>query len=138
MAILLQAKGVACVRNSFVLETETFSGAIFDISESIVAGTAHVVIKTPNEAVRNVLPTMAGLKIFAPSPPKTILPIAMETMLPIIAVQIGSLGGSDNASIIPVTTALKSSSVLDFLQIKLQSHSVATHEITQVKIRTGA
>jgi hypothetical protein len=112
--------------------------AIFDIFESIVAGTAHVVINTPKEAVRNVLPTIAGLKMFAPSPPKTILPIAIEKTPPITAVQMGSFGGRDNARIIPVTTALKSPSELGFLQIRLQSHSVATDEITQAPIRTSA
>ena len=120
------------------LSKKIFSGAIFDIFLSIVAGTAQVVIKTPNEAVKNVLPTIAGLKIFAPSPPKTILPMAMEKTPPITAVQIGSFGGSDNASIIPVTTALKSSRELGFLQIRLQIHSVAAHEITQVQRRISA
>ncbi len=130
IASLLQANGVACV-----FACTIFSGAIAGIVLSIVAGTVQLVINTPKEAVRNVRPTMAGLKIFAPSPPNTILPIAMEKTLPTIAVQTGSLGGSDSARIMPVTTALKSPNELGFLRITLQSHSVATDEITQVQIR---
>jgi hypothetical protein len=114
------------------------SGAILGIAGSIVAGTVQVVISIPKQAVKNVLPTMAGLKMFEPSPPKTILPMAMEKTLPIIAAQTGKLGGTDSASIMPVTTALKSPRELGFLRIKLQSHSVATDEITQVDISISA
>ncbi|MBA7708073.1 hypothetical protein ES703_116960 [subsurface metagenome] len=133
IANLLQANGVACV-----FTCTMFSWAIAGIAASIVAGTVQLVINTPKEAVRNVRPTIAGLKILAPSPPKTILPIAMEKTLPTTAVQIGRLGGSDNARIMPVTTALKSPSELGFLRIMLQSHSVATDEITHVQIRISA
>ena len=48
----------------------------------------------------------------------------MEKTLPITAAQTGRLGGSDKARMTPVTTALKSSSELGFLRIKLHSHSV--------------
>ena len=133
IAILLQPNGVACV-----LACSIFSGAIFGIAESIVAGTVHVVIIIPKLAVRNALPTIAGLKILEPSPPKTIFPSAMEKTLPMTAAQIGRLGGSDSARITPVTMALKSPNEFGFLQIRLQSHSVTTDEITQVQIRIGA
>jgi len=73
------------VRASTVL-----SAAIVRCSASMVAGTIQVVINMPKEAVRNVLPTIAGLKILAPSPPKTILPIAIQKTLPIIAAQTGN------------------------------------------------
>jgi hypothetical protein len=130
---LVQANGVACVRASTL-----FSAEILGIAESIVAGTVHVVINIPKQAVKNVLPTMAGLKILQPSPPKTIFPIAIEKTLPITAAQMGRLGGTDSASIMPVTTALKSPSELGFLRIALQSHSVTTEQITQVDISMNA
>jgi hypothetical protein len=105
---------------------------------AIVAGTVQVVISMPKQAVKNALPTMAGLKILEPSPPKTIFPIAMEKTLPIIAAQIGKLGGTDSARIIPVTTALKSPRESGFLRILLQSHSVATADKQQIGIRISA
>ena len=106
-----------------------FSAEIVGIVESIVAGTVQVVIIIPKHAVRKALPTIAGLKILAPSPPKTILPIAMQKTLPITAAKTGSFGGSDSASIMPVTTALRSrsdSKGFSLWRIKLQIHSVAT------------
>jgi len=62
----------------------------------------------------------------------------MEKTLPIIAAQMGRLGGRDSARIIPVTTALKSSRELGFLRILLQSHSVTTAEITHVAVSMSA
>jgi hypothetical protein len=103
-----------------------------------VAGTVQVVISIPKQAVRKALPAIAGLKIFAPSPPKTILPIAMAKALPITAAQAGKLGGSDSARIMPVTTALKSPRELGFFRIRLQSHSVATDAMMQVDMRISA
>ena len=85
-----------------------FSADITGIFELIVAGTIHVVISIPKQAVRNVLPAIAGLNIFEPSPPKTIFPIAIAKTQPITAAHRGNLGGSDIAKIIPVTTALRS------------------------------
>jgi hypothetical protein len=111
------------------------SGEIVGIVASIVAGTVQVVIIIPKLTVKNALPIIAGLNILAPSPPKTILPTAIAKQLPVIAAQSGMAGGSDNARIKPVITALKSprdSSGLDFLRIRLQSHSVTTAEITHV------
>jgi hypothetical protein len=81
---------------------------------------------------------MAGLNMFEPNPPKTILPIAMAKTLPITATHHGTAGGSDSARIMPVTTALRSSSEFDFLQITLQSHSVTMHEIMQTEITSMA
>jgi len=133
MACLLQASGVACVRACIVL-----SAAILGIVGAIVAGTVQVVINMPKQAVKNALPTMAGLKILEPSPPKTIFPIAMEKTLPIIAAQIGKLGGTDSARIMPVTTALKSPRESGFLRILLQSHSVATADKQQMGMRISA
>ncbi len=103
-----------------------------------VAGTIQVVINMPKEAIRNALPTIAGLKMLEPSPPKTIFPIATAKLLPITATQKGKAGGSDKARITPVTTALKSPREFGCLRIRLQSHSVATAEITQAEIRIRA
>jgi hypothetical protein len=106
-----------------------------------VAGTVHVVIIIPNDAVRKILPAIAGLKILEPSPPKTILPIAIANALPIAAAHSGKAGGSENASIIPVTTALKSPSDdagLGILRMMLHNNSVIRQVITQVAVKVRA
>jgi len=115
-----------------------FSAEIFGICASMVAGTIHVVMSMPKEAVRKARPAIAGLKMFAPSPPNTIFPIAIENAEPITAAQRGRVGGTERASIIPVTTALKSPRELGFFLIRLQSHSVAAAERTQVAISITA
>jgi hypothetical protein len=102
------------------------------IAESIVAGTVHTVIIVPKQAVRKHLPAIAGLKIFAPSPPKTILPIIIAKPEPIIQTQNGMLGGSEKARMMPVTTALKSPSEFGFFLARLQTASKATQEMTQL------
>ncbi len=108
------------------------------MSGLMVAGTAQVVIRIPKQAVMKALPTIAGLKVFEPRPPKTILPIAIAKALPIIAAHQGRCGGTDRARIIPVTTALKSSTLFGFFLIRLQSHSVRTEAMMQTVIRISA
>lgn len=102
---------------------------------SIVAGTVQVVISTPKEAVRKARPTMAGLNTLAPSPPKAILATPTAITEPMAAAQKGNAGGSDNARITPVTTALRSQREPGFLRMRLQTHSVAIHQTTQTPIR---
>jgi hypothetical protein len=49
----------------------------------------------------NALPTMAGLKMFMPSPPKTILPIPMATTPAMNPTYQGAVAGSDSPRINP-------------------------------------
>ena len=92
----------------------------------------------PKHAVKNARAAIAGLNVLEPKPPKTILPIAMAKAPPIATSHTGTAGGSDRARIMPVTTALRSSTELAFLRIRLQSHSVATQVSTHVPITTAA
>ena len=54
------------------------------------------------------LPICAGLKILAPSPPKTCLPIIMAHAAPKVASPGASCGGRQKASSSPVNSALPS------------------------------
>ena len=127
-ASLLFASGVACV----LMSVDFTDSVIVGISGLIVAGTVQVVISIPKEAVRKALPTMAGLKTFAPSPPKTIFPIAIAKAVPIITAQRGIAGGSDSASSIAVRIALRSPRELGFFLMWLQINSVITAVTIQV------
>jgi hypothetical protein len=51
----------------------------------------------------NALPTSAGLKMFFPKPPKTILPKTTPKIIPTAAIQKGSAGGIIIAKSIFVT-----------------------------------
>jgi len=127
---LLNAKGVALVIAAGTLSLCTCP--IFGIAESIVAGTVHVVIIAPKHAVKKHLPAIAGLNILQPKPPNTILPISIANPEPIMHAHHGIVAGSENARIMPVTTALKSPSELSFLRKRLQRASNATHETMQL------
>ena len=64
--------------------------------------------------------------------------IAIAIALPTTAAHIGIAAGSERASMMPVTTALRSPSELGFLAIRLHNHSVTTHVITQAAITAAA
>jgi hypothetical protein len=130
MASLLNANGVALVIASGTLSL--FTCPIIGISRFTVAGTVQVVIIAPKHAVRKHLPAIAGLNILQPRPPNTILPISIANPEPIMHAHHGIVAGSENARIMPVTTALKSPRELGFLRKTLQSHSNTTHETMQL------
>ena len=88
------AKGVALVV-AYILAVSSTPGAV------------QVVINWPKQIIRKARPTMAGLKIFEPKPPKSILAIPMATTEPLTQANQGSVGGTEKARIRPVTTAEK-------------------------------
>ena len=81
---------------------------------------------------------MAGLKIFEPKPPNSILTMTIANALPMIAIEYGIAGGSDNAKITPVTMALRSPSEEGRLRSRLHSHSLTTQLTTQTAITSSA
>ena len=73
-----------------------------------------------------------------PSPPKTILPMAMANALPSTAAHTGRAGGNDSARISPVNIALPSCRLSGRRRIRLHNHSVAAHASTHTVISTAA
>ncbi len=71
-------------------------------------GAVQVVMAAAKEAVRNALPTSAGLNGLCPNPPKTCFPMPMANADPIITIQLGKLGGTHSAKSTPVNNALPS------------------------------
>ena len=69
----------------------------------------------------NVLPTIAGLKMFAPKPPNTILPKRIATIEPTAPIQSGIVGGSVKANNEPVTNTAMLTFPLGSLRTKMYS-----------------
>ena len=71
-----------------------------------------MVIAVGKETISMILPAMAGLTKFCPIPPKNCFATTIAITEPIAAIQSGIETGRLNASISPVTTALRSPIVL--------------------------
>jgi hypothetical protein len=104
-----------------------------------VKGATYTVIREEKEAVRNSLAAAAGLNMFCPIPPKSILIITIATNAPITLKIIEDFnGGIFNARINPVTTQERSVSVCLFFAIILKRYSNSTHDDTEVTIIRAA
>jgi len=75
---------------------------------------------------------MAGLKIFIPKPPKTILPMPMATKDPMHPTYQGAVAGRDSPRISPVTPADKSVTLIGFDLIRVKINSAARQVVTQI------
>jgi hypothetical protein len=78
------------------------------------------------------LPTIAGLKIFWPNPPKTIFPMATPETMPMMAIQKGMVGGREREKIRHVT---KTADVTGFASRKVKRASVAIPKRKTVAIK---
>ena len=97
-----------------------------------------LVIVPAKETSRKHLPPSAGFIKFCPRPPNSIFTMTMANTLPSTACQTGRVWGRFSASRSPVTTALKSFTVL-FLCISFSNaHSEATQVATHTQINTKA
>ena len=77
-------------------------------------------------------PTMAGLKMFIPSPPKMILPMPMATTDARTPTYHGAVPGRERAMIMPVTMAEKSPRVGALLLIFTNTNSAAAQAAMQI------
>jgi hypothetical protein len=96
--------------------------------------TGQVVIATGKAACRNARPSSAGLKMFCPKPPNTILPNPMLKAPPTKAIHNGIPAGRISPSSSPVIMAEPSSSV-PFLP---KAHSVSRHPAVAVAVTKTA
>ena len=74
-------------------------------------GSTQVVISSGNDTSSATRASMAGLKMFWPSPPKTCLPITIANPAPTTPIHHGAQGGSVMAISHPVSNADPSSKV---------------------------
>ncbi len=79
----------------------------------------------------NARPSIAGLKMFCPSPPKMIFPTPMATNAPIAPTYHGAVAGSENARIAPVTAADPSFRQIGLRRMAVKSASAASALTTQ-------
>ena len=79
------------------------------------------------------LPTMAGLKMFCPNPPKIIFPIETPIKIPMAAIQIGMVGGKDSEKIRQVTNTAED---MGFPWGKVNKASVKVPHIKIVPVST--
>ena len=90
-------------------------------------GFIHVVMAVGNETMRMILPVIAGLTKFWPIPPKSCFTTTIAMTEPIAACHSGIDTGRLKASRSPVTTALRSPSVLLRFMILRDRYSESMH-----------
>ena len=101
-------------------------------------GRIHVPMAAGKLVNKNARPVSAGLKTFAPIPPKKPLATTMAKIAPKTVIQTGRVGGKTNANINPVTTAERSL-ILTFCFVAIwKTHSAKTAVATETKIVTKA
>jgi len=111
--------GVACVMTSTARSGSTYPPAA---------------ILSANAIITKARPTIAGLKMFMPSPPKTILPIPTATKDAMIPMYQGAGAGSDSPRITPVTAAERSHSASGRWRMRVNSASPTRQAARQITI----
>ena len=114
---LSAVSGVACVSPSMGQFFNTYAEAPTAAGNAIIA---------------NARPSMAGLKMFCPSPPKITLPNPIATKAPTAPTYHGACAGNDNARMAPVTTAEKSLKVARLPRIAMNNASAASALTMQI------
>ncbi|KAF5041798.1 hypothetical protein DSECCO2_519220 [anaerobic digester metagenome] len=115
----------------------------FNIANGVAEATTSVtgfinpdVICVDHDAIKNALPANAGFKKLKPSPPKTCFTTAIANAAPTTATHHGADAGKLKANNIPVTTALKSVTVIALPMALSHKYSVTTAATTEATNNT--
>ncbi len=112
--------------------------ALATVSATPCRGATQLVIAVANETSRKIRAVAAGFAKLQPMPPNRHLTTTIAINEPTMAIQSGSVTGTLNPRIMPVTTALQSWILLWVLVTIQKSCSKTTQEITQVATSTSA